>query len=75
MYEQQNQAISAAMTAKGHTPGRASGYRTKTGKQYVFVACANMVLDRPCHVVAEYSVDRAKVTKSSVQYRCEGKPA
>jgi hypothetical protein len=69
--------IAAAMRRKRHVPGTVRIDRTKSGTWYSYTRCANTVtgdLARlpvgQCSTEAEYSIDRGKLTKSSVAYFC-----
>lgn len=60
-------ALTTTITTRGHVAGSVKTYRTKSGKQYLFMACGNV----GCHVEVEYSVDRSKVTKSTTpKFQC-----
>lgn len=69
--------IATAMRRKRHAPGTVRIERTKSGTWYSYTRCANAVtgdLARlpvgQCSTEAEYSIDRGKLTKSSVAYFC-----
>lgn len=75
--------IDAAMSKKGHRAGRVRYSYTRGGKVYAYVACANTnplinhlgtVINpaHKCSTEAEYSIDRDRLTKSTVAYKCGG---
>jgi hypothetical protein len=57
-----------ALEAKGHRwAGRESHSRTARGAYYTYLHCGN----GRCHVQAEFSLERSKLTKSTIgQFRC-----
>lgn len=69
--------IAAAMTKRRHVAGAVRVVRMKNGSVYTMTRCTNTVTGDmaklpvgQCHVEAEYSVTRGKLTKSSVAYFC-----
>lgn len=82
----QTAEVFAALERKGHRPGRIRYERTKGGKRYAYVSCLNVKtithmhdgrayrapIVSACNMGAEYSMDRRKLTRSTVAYRCEG---
>lgn len=82
----QTAEVFAAMERKGHRPGRIRYERTKGGKVYAYVSCINSktvthmadgrAYSEPfvdaCGMGAEYSLERRRLTKSTVAFKCAG---
>lgn len=62
--------IAAAMRRRGHVPGVVRTERTSRGTFYTFTRCSNVQGKIQCHVEAEYSVERERVTQSTVAFWC-----
>lgn len=63
--------IAAAMRHRGHVPGVVRTSRTARGTWYTYTRCANVQGTLQCHTEAEYSVERSRVTQSTVAYWCQ----
>lgn len=63
--------IEAAMRRRGHLPGVVRTSRTSRGTWYTYTRCANVQGRLQCSTEAEYSVERGKVTQSTVAYWCQ----
>lgn len=63
--------IEAAMRRRGHLPGIVTTHRTARGTWYTYTACANRGTALACGTKAEYSIERGKVTASTVAYPCQ----
>lgn len=63
--------IAAAMRRRGHVPGDVRTFRTTRGTWYSLTRCANRSATLQCATEAEYSVERSRVTASTVAHWCQ----